>query len=330
MLDLLLLPDIHRLLQRELLGAQRFELAVVARVQVDREVLDVRDARADLVEEIAVVRDDQQDALVALQPALEPEDGGQVEMVRGLVEQQDVRAAHQCTREIQPHAPAAGKRIDRLGVLLCREAETVQQARRARLGREAVDGLHALVQHMQVRPVRIRLARRDGGLDLAQLAVAVHDVIDRGAATARAFLRHVGDFQAGVEDEFAGVRFQLAEQHREQRRLAAAVGPDHADTLPGMRLEAGVFDQDLGPASQADVGEGEHRRGIISGVGVKMAVLQVARTIGVGVKTILFGHVLRHRGKRTFLPAASWYVGHLAALPSSREFYSGALNGFLL
>ena len=54
-LDLLLLPGIHRLLQRELLGAQLLELAVITGEQVDSFVFDVRDARTDLIEKISIV-----------------------------------------------------------------------------------------------------------------------------------------------------------------------------------------------------------------------------------------------------------------------------------
>ena len=259
-LDLLLLAGIHRLLQRELFGTQLLELAVVAGKQVNRAILDMRDARADLVEEIPVVRYDQQDAFVAFQPALEPQDGRQVQVVGWLVEQQDVGPAHECASEIEPHPPAAGKRTHRVGVLVGREPEAVQQTRRARLGRKAVDGLHAFVQDMEVRPGRVGLTLGNGGLDLPQLVVTVHDVIDGGAVAARAFLRDVGNLTAGVQHEFAAVRLQLAEEHREQRRLATAVGADHADPLAGVSLEAGVFDQDLAAASQVDVCEGEHGR----------------------------------------------------------------------
>ena len=53
--DLLLLSSVHRLLLRKLLGTQGFELTVIAGEQIDRLVLDMRNARADLVEKIAVM-----------------------------------------------------------------------------------------------------------------------------------------------------------------------------------------------------------------------------------------------------------------------------------
>ena len=43
------------------------------------------------------------------EPVLEPQHGVEVEVVGRLVQQQEVRTAHQRLREVQPHPPAAGK-----------------------------------------------------------------------------------------------------------------------------------------------------------------------------------------------------------------------------
>ena len=69
---------------------------------------------------------------------------------------------------------------------------------------------------MEVRRVSGGFTLGNSGLDLPQFAVAVHNVIDGGAAAAWAFLRNVGDFIPGVQDEFAVVGFQLSKEHRKQ------------------------------------------------------------------------------------------------------------------
>ena len=107
-----LLAAIQRLLLREPGAALLLEVAVIAAVQANPSVFDVRDGVADGVEEVTVVRNDDQDARVAAQPLLEPQDGGQVEMVGRLVEQQDLRAAHQRAGQVEPHAPAAREVVD--------------------------------------------------------------------------------------------------------------------------------------------------------------------------------------------------------------------------
>ena len=58
----------------------------------------------------------------------------------------------------------------------------------------------------------------------------------------RAFLRDVCDYVLRVQGELAIVRFQFAQEHGEQRRLATTVGADHAHALSGMDLKTGVFE----------------------------------------------------------------------------------------
>ena len=107
--DLALLLLVQRALLRELRGARLLERAVVAAIDRRLLVLDVDDAVDDAVEELAIVRDQQQRAGIVAQPALEPDDRVEVEVVGGLVEQQQVRRTHQRLRDVEPHAPAAGE-----------------------------------------------------------------------------------------------------------------------------------------------------------------------------------------------------------------------------
>ena len=67
---------------------------------------------------------------IALEPVLEPDDGVEVEVVGRLVEQQQLRRAHQRLREVQPHAPAAGEARDRALQLFVPEAQADEQASR--------------------------------------------------------------------------------------------------------------------------------------------------------------------------------------------------------
>ncbi len=118
--DLLLLLGVARLLQRQLQRALLLELRVVAAVGLQLLRVDVDDAVDDAVEEVAIVRDQQQRARVAAEPVLEPQHRVEVEVVGRLVEQQQVRARHQRLREVEPHPPAAGEarhrvRLPRLG-----------------------------------------------------------------------------------------------------------------------------------------------------------------------------------------------------------------------
>ena len=93
------------------------------------------------------------------------------------------------------------------------------------------------------------LLSSDGCLHSAQLSIAIHDVIQRRTATARAFLSYMCKHVIRVQSKLAIICLKLAEQHREQGRLAAAVGADQAHSLPGVELETDVLDKQIPPAA---------------------------------------------------------------------------------
>ena len=150
------------------------------------------DPARDVVEELPVVGDEDHRAGECAQPVLEPHHRVEVEMVRGLVEEQEVRAAHQRAREVEPHAPAAGefRHWARLRRLV--EPEAREQRLRARARLVAADLVVARVQVGEVLAVR-------GGhraLDLAQLRVAIHDEVERRLLQGGRLLRHVREHPA--------------------------------------------------------------------------------------------------------------------------------------
>ena len=83
------------------------------------------------------MRDQQQRPGIVDQPALQPQDGIQVQVVGGLIQQQQIRTAHQRLGHVQPHAPAAGERTHRPGFLLGGKPQAMQQARPPGCGRRS-------------------------------------------------------------------------------------------------------------------------------------------------------------------------------------------------
>ena len=65
-------------------------VGVVALIGVDRVVVEFHDDGADTVEEVTVVCDHQQRGSVVRELSLEPLDGREVEVVRGLVEDEEI------------------------------------------------------------------------------------------------------------------------------------------------------------------------------------------------------------------------------------------------
>ena len=107
--DLLLLLGVLRLDAAAHLRLGHHHVVVAAGVGDDRLVVDVRDVRADRVQEVAVVRDGDQHALVLVEEVLEPADRVEVEVVGGLVEQQRLGLAEQRLREQHAQLVAAGE-----------------------------------------------------------------------------------------------------------------------------------------------------------------------------------------------------------------------------
>ncbi len=82
-------------------------VVVAAGVGDDRLVVDVGDVRADVVQEMPIVRDDDQRAVVAAEELLEPVDRVEVEVVGRLVEQQRLGMAEERLRQQHAHLLSA-------------------------------------------------------------------------------------------------------------------------------------------------------------------------------------------------------------------------------
>src|SRR6185312_3831935 len=93
---LALLTRQHRLRTLGFRRALCLEGAVVARVAAQVSGLDVQDASDYTVKEFAVVRDEEKRPRIALQPTLQPQNRIEIEVIGRLVEQQHIRAAHEC------------------------------------------------------------------------------------------------------------------------------------------------------------------------------------------------------------------------------------------
>jgi len=68
---------------------------IVAGIDLDFAIIDIRHMRADLVQEMAVMGDDDHGVLEAGEKFLQPGDGLQIQLVGGLVQKQDIGVAEQ-------------------------------------------------------------------------------------------------------------------------------------------------------------------------------------------------------------------------------------------
>ncbi len=119
------------LLQLHLLGAHVFELAVVAAVAHQLGCVDMQGDIGDRVQKFPVVADDDHGAFVLLEPGFQPHQRVQIQVVGGLVQQQQIGGAHQGPRQLQAHAPAAREAVDWVGQLGGFETQSQDQGLRA-------------------------------------------------------------------------------------------------------------------------------------------------------------------------------------------------------
>mmetsp|Transcript_5424 Transcript_5424/g.10351 ORF Transcript_5424/g.10351 Transcript_5424/m.10351 type:complete len:318 (-) Transcript_5424:233-1186(-) len=109
------------------------------------QVVQVYDVCAHRVQEVSVVRHNDERLLPALQVLLQPEHGAQVEMVGGLVQQQQRGLDEERARERDAHAPAAGEGLGRPCLHRGGEAQAMQDLGRARIRSVCVFSVQQLV-----------------------------------------------------------------------------------------------------------------------------------------------------------------------------------------
>ena len=216
---------------------------VVALERVAAAAVELEDPARHVVEEVAVVGDGDDRAVVVAQEALEPRHRLGVEVVGGLVEQQQVGAGQQQPAQRHPAALAARERGD-LGVA-GREPQGVHGDLDGALQVPGAGGLDLRLEvglagaELLVVGVGVGPAGHDlvvFGEQRRHLADAVHHVaLDvLGGVELRLLLEHAHR-EPGSQPGLAGVAVVDARHDPQQRRLAGPVGPEHADL--GARVE---------------------------------------------------------------------------------------------
>ena len=226
--------------ERELLAAHAVERVVIALPDVQLAVLEVEDVIDRGVQQVAVMADDEGRALVFGEVVLKPEGAFEVEVVGGLVEEEEVGLREQNRRERDAHAPAAGK--VRAGTLLrvFVKAEARKNPRGARGRLIGVD----VDEPRDDLGDAVRIGR--GLLLLHQpraLEVGCENDVDERLRAGRRLLRDAAKAQALRHLDLAIVRVEVAREDFEQSRLAGAVAADHADARPLRQEGARVVEQ---------------------------------------------------------------------------------------
>ena len=179
----------------------------------------------DVGEKRPVVADHHARRPARLQRLLEPADGRQVEMVGGLVEQQNVRLGDQRPGDRDPAPLAAGEALpEPLGI----EPQILQQHRCPMLAQRRI-GIGG-------KPEQDALGERALGIERRVLLEIADQALLLAGARARVELDHAG-------------------QHLHQAGLAAAVAADEADGVTRLDIEIDAGEQPLAAQGQRRAAE---------------------------------------------------------------------------
>jgi len=210
------------------------------------------------------VGDDQRGAAeLLLEVRLEPFDAGEVEVVGGLVEEQQFGVAQQQAREGQARALAAAEDGDGPRELVAREAQPHQRGLGSAFVLVAAGVLELRLQRAELPEqvmARVRLRFGDLALQLAHPPLRLEQLgegAQRGVVQAHlrgqvGLLLHEADAQALAAVHAAGVGLRGAGDDPQQRRLARPVRPDQADRLALVQAERGRIEHAAAGEHHAD------------------------------------------------------------------------------
>jgi len=215
--------------------------------------VDLADPLGHVIEEVAIVRDGEHGALVVLEEMLEPEHGLGVQMVRGLVEEQQIGRLEQELAESHATALTAGEHLHRhVGI---GQLEGVHRLAELGIDIPAIGRIDLVLElaHLGHEGVEVRIGL---GHLLADLVEAVHlgeqvaeghaHILDDGLIVVeRRLLLQEPHRVAGREAGIAVGNLLLACHDLEQGRLAHAVGAHDTDLGAGVKRQGHVVENDL-------------------------------------------------------------------------------------
>ena len=204
--------------------------------------VELEDPARDVVEEVPVVGDRDDGAVVLLEVAFEPRNRLRVEVVRRFVEEQQVRLRQQQPAQRDAAPLTSGQRRD-VGVGR-REPERVHRDVELAVEIPAVDrvdlGLQLALFGEQLVEVGVGIAHRVAHLfEAVEQPLRVRDAVGHvaehvlGRIEVR-FLREEAHREAGRDPTLTRVAVVLARDDPQQRRLARPVQAEHADLGAGI------------------------------------------------------------------------------------------------
>ena len=225
---------------------------IVADVQLDLAVVNIDDVGTYVVQEVTVMRYNEDGALKIGKEVLQPADCLNIQMVGRLVQQQNIRLAEQCTR--QQHLDLLNvTEVLHLGVQdgICIQTQTVQQLAGLGLG---VPTAHFSKLGLQLgSPVAVLLGERVLHVerilfvhDLKQTLIAAENRVENSLLVeGKVVLLEYAHTGLGRNRNRAGGRVQIAGQNAQEGRLACTVCTDNTVAVALGKFQVYIFEQRL-------------------------------------------------------------------------------------
>ena len=211
------------------------------------------DLRGDPVQEIPVVGDDEHRALVVRKPGFQPGDGVHVQMVGGLVQNDQVRTRQEKTAQGDAGLLAAGEGGNLFGKFFLRKAESFQHAGHFAAAAVAVHLLKAVGEpgvffHQGIQVcagdlLHLKLAGADFLFQKEHLLFRLkHLVVDGLIAFHLRVLRQIAEAYVLSPDNDPFVRLQLPGEDAKQRGLSRSVDADDGGFFVIFYMKRAVFE----------------------------------------------------------------------------------------
>ena len=175
------------------------------------------------------MRNEHQRAVIRLQILLQPVDGRKVQVVGRFVEEQQIWFRSEYAAQFRAHAPAAGKRPERLLEFVRCETKPPERNLDARLDVISAQMLELRLQlavALHLRGIlQVGLKLRHLGLHLGKTRNAAERILEQRLLRRirLGILPRPADARIALDDELARVRRHLAKNNLKERRLAAPV-----------------------------------------------------------------------------------------------------------
>ena len=232
-----------------------FEGGVVALIERQLSPLEMQNMRGDVVEQIAVMTDDDHARRIARQVIDEPQRPFEIEIIGRLVEEQQVGLGEQHRRQGDAHAPAAGEFRQRPSLRRGVEAQPVQDGGGPGGRRMGVDVGEPRLNLGDV----VRIMRGLGpSQQVGALKVRRQHEVDQRRRTARRLLLDATEPCAGGNGDRAAFRGDFAADQPEQRGLAGAVTADEARAGASREEHPGVVEQQPAAEPVDEIVDREH------------------------------------------------------------------------